>query len=46
VRRGGKVEIVQGLAADDEVVVSGHVRLRDGAQVQIVAPSGQEGRAG
>lgn len=46
VRRGGKVEIVQGLVADDEVVVSGHVRLRDRVAVEIVAPPVREDRAG
>jgi membrane fusion protein (multidrug efflux system) len=45
VRRDGKVEIVEGLTADDEVVVSGQVRLRDRAQVEIIAPA-QEDRAG
>lgn len=39
VRRGGKVEIVQGLAAGVPVVVSGHVRLRDKAAVEVVQPA-------
>lgn len=38
VRRNGQVEIVKGLAAGDTVVVNGHVRLRDQAQVEIVPP--------
>jgi len=36
VRRDGRVEIKTGLAAGDAVVVNGHVRLRDQAQVEIV----------
>lgn len=39
VRRGGKVEVVEGLAAGDAVVVSGHVRLRDRAAVEVVGPA-------
>ena len=31
----------QGLAAGDTVVVNGHVRLRDQAQVEVVQPAGQ-----
>jgi membrane fusion protein (multidrug efflux system) len=48
VRRGGRVEITRGLAAGEEVVVSGQVRLRDRTLVEIVPPppSRQEGRAG
>jgi membrane fusion protein (multidrug efflux system) len=38
VRRDGRVEIIKGLAAGEEVVVNGHVRLRDRAQVEIVPP--------
>lgn len=44
VRRDGKVEITRGLAAGAEVVVSGQVRLRDQAQVEIVAAPPPEGR--
>lgn len=40
VRRDGRVEITQGLAAGATVVVNGHVRLRDQAQVEIVQPAG------
>jgi membrane fusion protein (multidrug efflux system) len=40
VRRDGQVEITQGLDADAIVVVNGHVRLRDQAQVEIVQPAG------
>lgn len=39
VRRDGRVEIKTGLAAGDEVVVNGHVRLRDQAQVEVVPPA-------
>jgi len=38
VRRDGRVEITGGLAAGTTVVVNGHVRLRDQAQVEVVAP--------
>jgi membrane fusion protein (multidrug efflux system) len=34
-RRDAKVEIVQGLAAEDIVVTAGQLKLRDGAQVRI-----------
>lgn len=43
VRRGGLVEITQGLAAGEEVVVSGHVRLRERARVEIVNAPRAEG---
>ena len=43
VRRGGKVELTQGIEAGTVVVVSGHVRLRDRAQVEVVAPQGTGG---
>lgn len=41
VRRDGRVEITQGLQAGATVVVNGHVRLRDQAQVEVVPPPGQ-----
>ena len=41
VRRDGRVEITRGLAAGATVVVNGHVRLRDQAQVEIVPPAGE-----
>ncbi|MFO1037051.1 MAG: efflux RND transporter periplasmic adaptor subunit [Geminicoccaceae bacterium] len=41
VREDGMVEIVDGLAAGAEVVVNGHVRLRDGASVEIVTPAAE-----
>jgi membrane fusion protein (multidrug efflux system) len=34
-RRDGKVEIVSGLAPTDIVVTAGHLKIRDGAAVQI-----------
>lgn len=43
VRRGGKVELTQGIEAGTVVVVSGHVRLRDRAQVEVVASQGTGG---
>lgn len=38
-RRNGKVEIVEGLAAGDQVVTAGLLKIRDGAPVQIMAPA-------
>ena len=38
-RRDGRVEIREGLAAGASVVVNGHVRVRDQAQVEVVAPA-------
>ncbi|WP_439573842.1 efflux RND transporter periplasmic adaptor subunit [Phreatobacter sp.] len=39
-RFDGKVEITEGLRAGEQVVVAGHVRLRDGARVTVTeAPS-------
>jgi multidrug efflux pump subunit AcrA (membrane-fusion protein) len=38
--RDGKVEIVEGLAADDEVVVSGHAALVDGSPIARPDPAG------
>jgi membrane fusion protein (multidrug efflux system) len=45
VRRGetyqGRVEVIEGLAAGDSVVVAGNTMLRDGTEVRVVsAPSG------
>ena len=37
-RRGGLVEVTEGLAAGDRVVVEGTVMLRDGAKVAIASP--------
>lgn len=34
-RRDGQVEVLQGLAAGDVVVVAGQLKLRDGAQVKV-----------
>jgi membrane fusion protein (multidrug efflux system) len=43
-RRNGKVEITQGLGAGATVVVNGHVRLRDRAQVEVVPPPAAGGK--
>ena len=37
-RKGGNVEIIEGLAPDTTVVVAGHQRLRDGEAVEVVTP--------
>ena len=34
-RREGKVEIISGVAANDVVVTTGHLKIRDGAAVQV-----------
>jgi membrane fusion protein, multidrug efflux system len=39
-RRSGRVEILSGLSADDQVVTAGQLKLRDGAQVSIVSGAG------
>jgi membrane fusion protein (multidrug efflux system) len=36
-RKPGQVEVRQGLAADDEVVIEGGEKLTDGAQVSVAA---------
>jgi membrane fusion protein (multidrug efflux system) len=38
--RGDEVEIIDGLAAGDRVVLAGHQKLRNGAEVQIVPDDG------
>ena len=35
-RRGGKVEVLKGLAANDLVVTAGHLKIRDGTPVTIL----------
>jgi len=42
VYKGGKVEIVEGLAAGDRVVTRGHTALVDGAVVAVRNPDGSE----
>jgi len=39
-RRSGRVEILDGLSANDEVVTAGQLKLRDGTQVSIVNRAG------
>ena len=41
-RREGRVEIVDGLAAGDQVVTAGQLKIRDGSAVSIVTPSGRK----
>lgn len=38
IRRGGTVEILQGVAADDMVITAGHMKLRPGAKVKVAPP--------
>ena len=35
IRRGGTVEVVQGLSADDTVITTGHMKLRPGAKIKV-----------
>ena len=35
-RRGGKVEVLKGLTANDLVVTAGHLKIRDGTPVTIL----------
>lgn len=46
VRRGGRVEVVKGLAAGDVVVTAGQIKLRDGVPVRAVRPDGKPGPEG
>ncbi len=39
-RRSGRVEILDGLSANDQVVTAGQLKLRDGTQVSIVNGAG------
>jgi membrane fusion protein (multidrug efflux system) len=39
-RRSGRVEIVEGLSVDDEVVTAGQLKLRDGSPVSVVTGAG------
>jgi membrane fusion protein (multidrug efflux system) len=36
-RLAGEVEVIEGLAPDDAVVIAGQIRLRDGAPVEVVS---------
>jgi membrane fusion protein (multidrug efflux system) len=39
-RREGRVEIVEGLEAGDQVVTAGQLKIRDGSAVSVVNPAG------
>jgi membrane fusion protein (multidrug efflux system) len=41
-QRGGQVEIIAGLGADDEVIVAGHAALVDGTPISRRSPGGDE----
>ncbi|MFO1364133.1 MAG: efflux RND transporter periplasmic adaptor subunit [Burkholderiales bacterium] len=41
VRRGGTVEVVEGLAGGDVVVTAGQLKLRDGVPVAVGTPAGK-----
>ncbi|MEO7133300.1 MAG: efflux RND transporter periplasmic adaptor subunit [Vicinamibacterales bacterium] len=44
-RREGRVEIVQGLAAADVVVIAGHLKIRDGTAVKLAGAAADGGTA-
>jgi membrane fusion protein (multidrug efflux system) len=46
VRRGSRVEVLEGLAAGDQVVTAGQLKLRDGVAVRVVERSGAAPAAG
>jgi len=39
-RREGKVEILEGLKAGDQVITAGHMKVREGAPVSVMPPGG------
>jgi membrane fusion protein (multidrug efflux system) len=39
-RREGRVEIVEGLSAGDQVVTAGQLKIRDGSAVSVVGATG------
>ncbi|HRD50947.1 MAG TPA: efflux RND transporter periplasmic adaptor subunit [Candidatus Contendobacter sp.] len=41
-RRPGRVEILEGLKADDQVVTDGQLKIRDGAAVTVLPPPGTQ----
>ncbi|MFN3933130.1 efflux RND transporter periplasmic adaptor subunit [Parvibaculum sp.] len=45
-RRPGAVEILEGVSAGDTVIIAGQLRVRDGGQVEILAPAGPGAGAG
>jgi membrane fusion protein (multidrug efflux system) len=46
-RQTGRVEVVDGLAVGDEIVVAGHAKIRDGSAVRVLEPAGApEGEPG
>lgn len=51
IRRGGKVEITEGLSASDTVITAGQMKIRPNSAVTVLPPvtepaSGEEGRTG
>ena len=45
-RRGGKVEIIEGVGADDTVVIAGQAKIFDGAPVMVLGPAGGPSASG
>jgi membrane fusion protein (multidrug efflux system) len=39
-RREGRVEIIEGLTAGDQVVTAGQLKIRDGSAVSVVGATG------
>lgn len=42
-RQTGRVEVVAGLEAGDEIVVAGHAKIRDGSKVRVIVTGGGPG---
>lgn len=46
IEQAGRVQVLAGLESGEQVVVTGHERLKDGAEVQVVGPSKGQGKGG
>lgn len=46
IEQAGRVQIVTGLKPGEQVVVTGHERLKDGAEVRIAGPATGQGKGG
>jgi len=46
IEQAGRVQILTGLKPGEQVAVTGHEKLKDGAEVRIVGPGAGQGKAG
>jgi len=46
IEQAGRVQVVAGLESGEKVVVTGHERLKDGAEVRVAGPAMGQGKAG